>query len=211
MKRFAFFISAIHIAMFALVAVAAEAPAAKVDPVKVDAVPAVLPYEQPFPHSTGVQLLQHCEQVDEVVSRLRCDYYVQGVADLATIPQAGRRMACIPQGQNRSQLMEIALRALKAAKPEKLEKESAAGLILQEFALSFPCAVAAPPPAKAAAQPAKAAAQPAKVAAPAVTIEKQLETLQMLLKKNKKKREALEEQQNTLLEAQKKQAVKTPE
>jgi len=203
MKRFAFFVSVLHLSIFAPAALAAEVPATRIDPAKGDQAPAAGPYEQPYPHSTGAQLLQYCEQVDTVVSRLRCDYYVQGVADLATIPQAGKYMACIPQGQNRSQLMEIALRTLKAVKPEKLESESAAKLILQGFAVSFPCAAAIPPPVSAGAQPGKAAA-------PAMTIEMQLEALQKSLNEVQKQKESLEALQKILLETQKKPAPKAP-
>lgn len=96
-------------------------------------------YKQPYPHSSGAELLPYCEQTDVLVSQLRCDYYVQGVADLATIPRLGRPMACIPQGQNRTQLMQIAVNFLKMVKPEKLEKESAASLILNSFIVAFPC------------------------------------------------------------------------
>jgi Rap1a immunity proteins len=96
-------------------------------------------YKQPYPHSSGAQLLPYCEQTDVVVSQLRCDYYVQGVADLATIPQQGKPLACIPQGQNRTQLMQIAVGFLKTIKPDRLEKESAASLILNAFTVAFPC------------------------------------------------------------------------
>ena len=96
-------------------------------------------YKQPYPHSSGAALLPYCEQTGEVISQLRCDYYVQAVADLATIPQQGQPMACIPQGQNRTQLMQVAVRYLKTVKPDALEKESAAGLILQGFRATFPC------------------------------------------------------------------------
>jgi len=96
-------------------------------------------YKQPYPHSSGAALLPYCEKTDEVVSQLRCDYYVQAVADLATIPQQGQPMACIPQGQNRTQLMQVAVNYLKIVKPDTLEKESAAGLILQGFRATFPC------------------------------------------------------------------------
>jgi Rap1a immunity proteins len=96
-------------------------------------------YKQPYPHSSGADLLPYCEQTGEVVSQLRCDYYVQGVADLATIPQQGQPMACIPQGQNRTQLMQVAVNYLKTVKPDTLEKESAASLILQGFRTTFPC------------------------------------------------------------------------
>jgi hypothetical protein len=81
-------------------------------------------YKQPYPHSNGAALLLYCEKAGEVVSQLRCDYYVQGVADLATMPQQGQPMACIPQGQ---------------VKPDTLERESAASLILQGFRATFPC------------------------------------------------------------------------
>jgi Rap1a immunity proteins len=96
-------------------------------------------YTQPYPHSSGAALLPYCEKTDEVVSQLRCDYYVQGVADLATIPQQGQPLACIPQGQNRTQLMQIAVNYLKTVNPDTLEKENAASLILQGFRATFPC------------------------------------------------------------------------
>jgi hypothetical protein len=96
-------------------------------------------YIQPYPHSSGADLLPYCEKTDEVVSQLRCDYYVQGVADLASIPQQGKPMACIPQGQNRTQLMQIAVTYLKTVKPDTLAKESAARLILNAFIAAFPC------------------------------------------------------------------------
>jgi len=96
-------------------------------------------YKQPYPHSSGAALLPYCEKTGEVVSQLRCDYYVQGVADLATIPQQGQPMACIPHGQNRTQLMQIAVNYLKTVKPDTLERESAASLILQGFRATFPC------------------------------------------------------------------------
>ncbi len=95
-------------------------------------------YVQPHPHSSGADLLPYCAATDEVVSQLRCDYYVQGVADLAGIPQQGIPLACIPPGQNRTQLMEIAVSYLKTVKPETLE-ESAASLILNAFRTAFPC------------------------------------------------------------------------
>lgn len=210
MKRCAFFVSVLHLSIFALAALAAEGPATRIDPAKGDEAPAAGPYVQPYPHSTGAQLLQYCEQVDSVVSRLRCDYYVQGVADLATIPQAGKYMACIPQGQNRSQLMEIALRTLKAVKPEKRESESAAKLILQGFAVSFPCAAAMPAPVNAAAQPASAAVPPGNAVAQAVTNEQRLEALRKALIEVQKQKESLEALQKVLLETQKKPAPKAP-
>jgi hypothetical protein len=111
-------------------------------------------YKQPYPHSSGADLLPYCEQTGEVVSQLRCDYYVQGVADLATTPQQGKPMACIPQGQNRTQLMQIAVNYLKAVKPDTLEKESAASLILQGFRAMFPCPKEEPAEASKNAEPA---------------------------------------------------------
>ena len=96
-------------------------------------------YKQPYPHSRGAELLPYCEQTDVMVSQLRCDYYVQGVADLVTIPQQGKPLACIPQGQNRTQLMQVAVDFLKTRAPDKLEKESAASLILNAFIAAFPC------------------------------------------------------------------------
>lgn len=97
-------------------------------------------YKEPYPHSSGADLLTYCEQTDEVVSQLRCDYYVQGVADLVTMPQQGNQRACIPPGQNRTQLMEIAVSFLKTLKPDALEEKSAARLILRAFKTAFPCA-----------------------------------------------------------------------
>jgi hypothetical protein len=96
-------------------------------------------YIQPYPHSSGAELLPYCEKTDEVVSQLRCDYYVQGVADLASIPQQGIPLACIPAGQNRTQLMQIAVNFLRTVNPETLAKESAASLILQALRTEFPC------------------------------------------------------------------------
>lgn len=96
-------------------------------------------YKQPYPHSSGAELLPYCEQTDVVVSQLRCDYYVQAVADMATIPKQGVRAACIPRGQNRTQLMLIATTYLKTVKPQTLEQESAASIILKSFRAAFPC------------------------------------------------------------------------
>jgi Rap1a immunity proteins len=99
-------------------------------------------YQQPYPHSSGADLLAYCDNTGEVISQLRCDYYVQGVADLATIPQQGQPLACIPRGQNRTQLMQVAVNYLKTVKPETREAQSAASLILQGFRATFPCSVA---------------------------------------------------------------------
>jgi hypothetical protein len=96
-------------------------------------------YKQPFPHSSGADLLPYCEETDRVVSQLRCDYYIQGVADLATIPQNGRPLACIPQGQSRTQLMQIAVGHLQTVNAAMLENASAATLILDAFRTNFPC------------------------------------------------------------------------
>jgi Rap1a immunity proteins len=96
-------------------------------------------YKQPYPHSSGAALLAYCDNTGEVISQLRCDYYVQGVADLATIPQQGQPLACIPQGQNRTQLMQVAVNYLKTVKPEARETQSAASLILLAFRTAFPC------------------------------------------------------------------------
>lgn len=96
-------------------------------------------YQQPYPHSSGAELLPFCEQTDDVVKRLRCDYYVQGVADLATIPQSGKPMACIPRGKSRSELILVAVNYFKQVAPDKMESESAASLILSAFKKAFPC------------------------------------------------------------------------
>jgi hypothetical protein len=104
-------------------------------------------YKQPFPHSSGADLLAYCEQTEVIVSQLRCDYYVQGVADLVTIPLDGVRIACIPQGQNRTQLMNVAMTYLKRAKPEVQQGESAASLIAESFVKAYPCPKQAKKPA----------------------------------------------------------------
>jgi long-subunit acyl-CoA synthetase (AMP-forming) len=106
--------------------------------------------------------------------------------------------------------MEIALRTLKAVKPEKLESESAAKLILQGFAVSFPCPAAMPAPVNAAAQPASAAAPPGNAVAQAVTNEQRLEALRKALIEVQKQKESLEALQKVLLETQKKPAPKAP-
>jgi hypothetical protein len=104
-------------------------------------------YKQPFPHSNGADLLAYCEQTEVIVSQLRCDYYVQGVADLVTLPLDGVRIACIPQGQNRTQLMNVAMAYLKTARPEVQQGESAAGLIAESFVKAYPCPKQAKKPA----------------------------------------------------------------
>jgi hypothetical protein len=96
-------------------------------------------YKQPYPHSTGAQLLPYCRQVDVPVELLRCDFYVQAVADLATTPVNGKRLACIPRGTNRTELLEFTLGHLSSLKPEVLEKSSAASLILQALQKEFRC------------------------------------------------------------------------
>jgi hypothetical protein len=96
-------------------------------------------YKQPFPHSSGAELLPFCELTGEPVSQIRCDYYVQAIADMVTIKLKGKRLACIPQGQSRTQLMEIAAHALKKTHLNALERQSAASLIMQAFVKTFPC------------------------------------------------------------------------
>jgi hypothetical protein len=102
-------------------------------------------YKQPYPHSSGADLLPFCQQTDVVVSQLRCDYYVQGVADLVTTPLGGVRLACIPQGQNRTQLMQMAVDYLQRVPPDTLETDSAASLIVKAFRKKFPCPKIAAP------------------------------------------------------------------
>ena len=97
-------------------------------------------YERPFPHSSGADLLPYCQQVDVVVSQLRCDYYVQGVADLATFPVRGVSLACIPKGLNRTELMQLSVEYLASLRPQSLEGSSAASLLLKNFQEQFPCA-----------------------------------------------------------------------
>lgn len=98
-------------------------------------------YKQPFPHSSGAELLPFCELTDEMVSQIRCDYYVQAIADLVTIKLRGKRLACIPPSYSRTQLMELAVGSLKKTHFSVLEQQSAASLIMQAFARSFPCPV----------------------------------------------------------------------
>jgi hypothetical protein len=97
-------------------------------------------YERPFPHSSGADLLPYCQQADVVVSQLRCDYYVQGVADLATFPVKGVSLACIPKGLNRTELMQLSVEYLASLRPQALEGSSAASLLLKNFQKQFPCA-----------------------------------------------------------------------
>ncbi len=62
-------------------------------------------YQTPMPHSTAAQILSYCEAGADVISQLRCNYYLQGVADLAVqAPQA-----CLPRGMNQSELIEVAV------------------------------------------------------------------------------------------------------
>lgn len=96
-------------------------------------------YKPPYPHSTGAQLLPYCQQADVPVELLRCDFYMQGVADLTTTPVKGQRLACIPRGMNRTELLEFALEHLSSQTPEVLEESSAASLILQAMQKGFPC------------------------------------------------------------------------
>jgi hypothetical protein len=154
-------------------------------------------YKQPYPHSRGAELLAHCEQTDVLVSQLRCDYYVQGVADLATIPQEGKPLACIPQGQNRTQLMQVAVDFLKKRAPEKLEKESAARLILNAFIAAFPC--------------------PKNMGAAALSAEELEAVKKSMIEANKKPKagtlsaEELEAVKKGMLEAQKKAKAEVPD
>jgi hypothetical protein len=97
-------------------------------------------YERPYPHSSGADLLPYCQQTDVVVSQLRCDYYVQGVADLATFPVRGVSLACIPKGLNRTELMQLSVEYLASLRPQSLEGSSAASLLLKNFQKQFPCA-----------------------------------------------------------------------
>ena len=96
-------------------------------------------YKPPHAHSSGADLLYYCEQTDRVVDQLRCDYYVQGVADMASLPRQDEPLACVRQGTTRSELIMIALDYLKTVNPNTLETKSAASLILQSFRKTFPC------------------------------------------------------------------------
>jgi hypothetical protein len=102
-------------------------------------------WKQPHPHSSGADLLPYCQQTDMVVSQLRCDYYVQGVADLATFPVKGTPLACIPKGLNRTELMQLTTEYLASLEPGELEQKSAASLILKELKKKFPCPKKAKP------------------------------------------------------------------
>lgn len=92
-------------------------------------------YKKPFPHSSGAELLAYCQQSEVVVSQLRCNYYIQGVADLAVQTP----LACIPRGMNQTQLMNLAVEYLESVKPATLESNSAASLVLKELQKKFPC------------------------------------------------------------------------
>jgi len=96
-------------------------------------------YLQPYPHATGAQLLPYCQQTDIVVDQLRCDYYVQALADLASTPVNGVRLACPPRGVTRTELMKIAADHLASLNGQELEQNSAASLILQAFQKEFRC------------------------------------------------------------------------
>jgi len=96
-------------------------------------------YLQPYPHATGAQLLPYCQQTDIVVDQLRCDYYVQALADLASTPVSGVRLACPPRGVTRTELMKIAADHLASLSAQELEQNSAASLILKAFQKEFRC------------------------------------------------------------------------
>ena len=96
-------------------------------------------YERPYPHSSGADLLPYCQQTDVVVSQLRCDYYVQGVADVVTFPVKGVSLACIPKGLNRTELMQLSVEYLASLNAQTLEENSAASLLLKNFGKKFPC------------------------------------------------------------------------
>lgn len=96
-------------------------------------------YKPPYPHSSGAQLLPLCEDQDAPVELLRCDYYLQGIADLATTLVRGDRLACIPRGTNRTELITFAVEHLASLKPDVLEANSAASLILQALQKEFRC------------------------------------------------------------------------
>ncbi len=96
-------------------------------------------YKPPYPHSTGAQLLPLCQDQEAPVDLLRCDYYVQGIADLATTEVQGERLACIPRGKNRTELMAFAVEHLASLKPDVLESSSAASLILTALQKEFRC------------------------------------------------------------------------
>ncbi len=93
------------------------------------------PYEKPMAHSSGETILAFCEDTEDVISQLRCNYYVQGVADL--IVQTP--LACLPQGMNQSELIEMATTQLKSLDETKLESNSGAALLLPYLQRSFRC------------------------------------------------------------------------
>ena len=93
------------------------------------------PYQKPMPHSSGESILEFCEDTEDVISQLRCNYYVQGVADL--IVQTP--LACLPQGINQSELIEVATTYLQSVDKTDLENSSGAGLLLSHLQRSYRC------------------------------------------------------------------------
>ncbi len=93
------------------------------------------PYEKPMPHSSGEKILEFCEDTEDVISQLRCNYYVQGVADL--IVQTP--LACLPQGMNQSELIEVATTYLQSVGKTELANSSGAGLLLSLLQRAYRC------------------------------------------------------------------------
>ena len=93
------------------------------------------PYEKPMPHSSGERILEFCEDTDDVISQLRCNYYVQGVADL--IVQTP--LACLPPGMNQSELIEVATTYLQSVGKTELTNSSGAGLLLAHLQRTYRC------------------------------------------------------------------------
>jgi len=93
------------------------------------------PYEKPMPHSSGERILEFCEDTDDVISQLRCNYYVQGVADL--IVQTP--LACLPPGMNQSELIEVATTYLQSVNKTELTNSSGAGLLLAYLQRTYRC------------------------------------------------------------------------
>ena len=92
-------------------------------------------YEKPMPHSSGETILEFCEDTDDVISQLRCNYYVQGVADLVVQTP----LACLPKGMTQSELIEVATAHLETVDKSELGNSSGAGLLLSHLQRSYRC------------------------------------------------------------------------
>ena len=93
------------------------------------------PYEKPMAHSSGETILAFCEDTEDVISQLRCNYYVQGVADLVVQTP----LACLPKGMTQSELIEVATAYLETVDKTELGNSSGAGLLLSHLQRSYRC------------------------------------------------------------------------